>query len=152
MLMPSTVTEKWTILLAEDNPGDVFLVRRALDVHGIEYELRLASDGEEALKIVRQAESGEYRIDLMLVDLNLPRYDGGQIVAAARSGTKLRSIPIILLTSSDSPHDRRRITELGATLYFRKPSDLSLFMEIGQMVKAVMDTKEKPAHSGLALT
>jgi len=141
MTMAAPATEKWVILLAEDNPGDVFLVRRALDVHGIDFELQLASDGEEALKLVRQAENGETQIDLMLVDLNLPRYDGGQIVAAARAGTRLSSIPIILLTSSDSPHDRRRITELGATLYFRKPSDLSLFMEIGQMVKAVMDSK-----------
>jgi chemotaxis family two-component system response regulator Rcp1 len=141
MLTPAPATEKWVILLAEDNPGDVFLVRRALDIHGIDYELRLARDGEEALKLVRQAEIGETQIDLMLVDLNLPRYDGGQIVAAARSGARLRTTPIILLTSSDSPHDRRRITELGATLYFRKPSDLNLFMEIGQMVKALMDSK-----------
>jgi CheY-like chemotaxis protein len=135
------LTDKWIILLAEDNPGDVFLVRRALDVHGIAYELRLASDGEEALTIVRKAESGESPIDIILVDLNLPRYDGGQIVAAARSGTRLRTTPIILLTSSDSPHDRRRATELGATLYFRKPSDLSLFMEIGGMVKAIMQSR-----------
>jgi CheY-like chemotaxis protein len=135
-------TDILTILLAEDNPGDVFLVRRALEVHRIQYDLLLAKDGEEALEAVRRAENGECSVDLMLVDLNLPRYDGGQIVAAARSGSRLRDTPIILLTSSDSPHDRRRITDLGADLYFRKPSDLTLFMEIGQMVKTLMNAHE----------
>jgi chemotaxis family two-component system response regulator Rcp1 len=138
---PPSDSESWSILLAEDNPGDVFLVRRALEVHQIRHELRLAKDGEQALEAVRQAEAGVFPIDLILVDLNLPRYDGGQIVLAARSGIRMRHTPIILLTSSDSPHDRRRITELGANLYFRKPSDLGLFMEIGEMVKAVMESR-----------
>lgn len=132
---------KLTILLAEDNPGDVFLVRRALEFHGVTHELLLARDGEEALAAVTQAENGKVVLDLMMVDLNLPRYDGGQIVAAARSGTRLKNTPIILLTSSDSPHDRNRVTALGANFYFRKPSDLTSFMEIGQMVKSVTEAR-----------
>ncbi len=131
-------TRKLRIFLAEDNPGDVFLVRRALDFHHIEYELSLAKDGEEALETVHRAEIGEVAVDLLLVDLNLPRYDGSQIVAAARSGQRLGKIPIILLTSSDSPNDRRRLIALGANLYFRKPTDLRSFMEVGQLVKDVM--------------
>jgi CheY-like chemotaxis protein len=137
--MPLTDPHKWTILLAEDNPGDVFLVRRALEYHHVSHDLVLAKDGEEAIGLVRRAEAGEIRLDLMLLDLNLPRYDGGQIVAAARSGIRLGKTPIILLTSSDSPHDQFRLTELGANLYFRKPSDLKSFMEVGQMVKNVME-------------
>ena len=133
---------KLKILLAEDNPGDVFLVRRALDYHRIDYELSLATDGEEALALVRRAEDGELSIDLMLVDLNLPRYDGGQIVAAARSSKALGKTPIILLTSSDSPYDRSRLIELGASLYFHKPTDLGLFMEVGKLVKDVMSAPE----------
>jgi CheY-like chemotaxis protein len=131
-------TRKLRIFLAEDNPGDVFLVRRALDFHRIDYELCLARDGEEALDAVRSAEKGDIVVDLLLVDLNLPRYDGGQIVAAARSSRILGNIPIILLTSSDSPHDRCRLIELGANLYFRKPTDLLSFMEVGQLVKDVI--------------
>lgn len=131
-------TRKLRIFLAEDNPGDVFLVRRALDFHRINYELCLAKDGEEALNAVRSAENGDIVVDLLLVDLNLPRYDGGQIVAAARSSRTLGNIPIILLTSSDSPHDRCRLIELGANLYFRKPTDLLSFMEVGQLVKDVI--------------
>lgn len=134
----TSTSRKLKIFLAEDNPGDVFLVRRALDFHRINYELSLAKDGEEALAAVRRAETGEVAVDLLLVDLNLPRYDGGQIVAAARSGRKLGKIPIILLTSSDSPHDRCRLIELGANFYFRKPTDLRSFMEVGQLVKDLL--------------
>ena len=127
-----------TILLAEDNPGDVFLVRRALDVYHVECDLRIAKDGEEAMDLVLRADRGEFNIDLILLDLNLPRYDGSEIVAAARSGARLKNTPIILLTSSDSPHDRVRITELGADVYFRKPSDLHSFMKIGELVQTVL--------------
>lgn len=122
----------------EDNPGDVFLVRRALDLSRIEYEMDLAKDGEEAIALVRRAEAGEFSVDLMLVDLNLPRYDGGQVVAAARAGTALGKTPIIIMTSSDSTHDRVRVLSLGASLYFHKPADVNAFMEVGKLVKAAM--------------
>ena len=134
---------KWKIFLAEDNPGDVFLVRRALDFYRIEYDLSLAKNGEEAIALVRKAEDGEFVIDLMLVDLNLPRYDGGQVVAAARSGKMLGKTPIIILTSSDSPHDRWRLSELGANLYFRKPADLNSFMQVGKLVQEVIAQSER---------
>ena len=144
----SPAKRKWRIILVEDNPGDVFLVRRALDVHRIDCELSVAKDGEEALSLVRQAEDGAFSVDLLLVDLNLPRYDGGQIVAAARSSKALVNTPIILLTSSDSPYDRGRLTELGANRYFRKPTDLTSFMAVGELVKEVMNASE----TGLPVT
>ena len=140
--MAPATKRKWRILLAEDNPGDVFLVRRALDFYRIEYELSLAKNGEEAISIVRKAESGEIPIDLMLVDLNLPRYDGGQIVVAARASRTLGKTPIIILTSSDSPHDRTRLSQLGASSYFRKPADLNSFMEVGRLVMDVITEYE----------
>jgi DNA-binding response OmpR family regulator len=98
---------------------------------------------------VRKAEDGEFLIDLMLVDLNLPRYDGGQIVAAARSSKMLGKTPIIILTSSDSPHDRFRLIQLGASLYFRKPADLNAFMEVGKLVQDVISESER-AHPASA--
>jgi chemotaxis family two-component system response regulator Rcp1 len=134
--MPSPKT--WKIFLAEDNPWDAFLVRRALDYHCIDYELNLARNGEEAISMVRKAEEGEVPIDLMLVDLHLPSKDGGQIVAEARSGRRLLKTPIIVMTSSSSPQDRNRISQLGASLYFHKPEDLNAFMQIGQLVKDVI--------------
>jgi CheY-like chemotaxis protein len=135
--MAPAMKRKLRILLAEDNPGDVFLVKRALDFHNIDYELKLATNGEEAITLVNRADEGHLSFDLMLVDLNLPRYDGGQVVAAIRSSQSLARTPVIILTSSDSPHDRARLFELGASVYFRKPADLMAFMEVGRLVNEV---------------
>jgi chemotaxis family two-component system response regulator Rcp1 len=137
--------QKWQIFLAEDNPWDAFLVRRALDYHCIDYELNVARNGEDAISMVRRAEQGEVPIDLMLVDLHLPRKDGGQIVAEARSGRRLEKTPIIVMTSSSSPQDRNRIRQLGASLYFHKPEDLNSFMQVGQLVKDVIAESNRAA-------
>ena len=142
--MAPAMDRKLRILLAEDNPGDVFLVKRALDHHHIRYDLNLATNGEEAISLVHRAESGDVAFDLMLVDLNLPRYDGGQIVSVVRSSKLLGRTPIIILTSSDSPHDRSRLFQLGANLYFRKPADLTAFMEVGRLVGEI--TRTTPAQ------
>lgn len=127
------------VVLAEDNPGDVFLVRRALETHRLQHELLVAQDGEEALKVVERAESGEINIDLLLIDLNLPKHDGGEILARIRTCSQTANIPVILLTSSDSPHDRQRLLGLGANRYFRKPTDLSSFMQLGVVVQEVLN-------------
>lgn len=141
--MAPAMKRKVRILLAEDNPGDVYLVKRALDFYRIDYELKLATNGEEAISLVHRADGGDLSIDLMLVDLNLPRYDGGQVVAAVRSSQLLARTPIIILTSSDSPHDRSRLFELGASVYFRKPADLMAFMEVGRLVQEVVAANNK---------
>ena len=127
----SMTQEKLTVLLAEDNPGDVFLVRRALDGQGLWYELLVAKDGEEAINYVGQAADGTRKIDLLLLDLNLPRHDGAEVLAHLRGHSSLANVPVILLTSSDSPQDRERCLALGASRYFQKPSNLAAFMEIG---------------------
>ena len=146
--MVPAMDRKLRILLAEDNPGDVFLVKRALDFHHIRYDLKLATNGEEAISLVHRAESGDVAFDLMLVDLNLPRYDGGQIVSVVRSSSQLGRTPIIILTSSDSPHDRSRLFKLGANLYFRKPADLTAFMEVGRLVQEI--TRATPAQTSVS--
>lgn len=135
--------DKATIVLAEDNPGDVFLIRRALDGQRLSYELLVAKDGEEAINYVREAAAGIRRIDLLLLDLNLPRHDGKTVLARLRGHSSLANVPVVMLTSSDSPQDREQCTSLGASLYFRKPNDLLGFMEIGKIAKELVE-----AHSG----
>lgn len=125
-------------MVAEDNPGDVFLIRRALDEQGLCYEMAVATDGEEAIRLVLKAAAGERRIDLILVDLNLPRRDGGEVLSKLRSFARLADVPAILITSSDSPEDRERYLRLGANRFFHKPSDLVHFMEIGKLVKELV--------------
>jgi CheY-like chemotaxis protein len=129
---------KVTLLLAEDNPGDVFLIRRALDIQAFGYELLLAKNGEEAVQYVVEAAAGNWRIDLLLLDLNLPRFDGVEVLAELRRYPELATLPVIMLTSSDSPLDRERCLRLGANHYFQKPSNLAQFMEIGSLVRALV--------------
>jgi two-component system, chemotaxis family, response regulator Rcp1 len=137
------------ILVAEDNPQDILLLRRAFDQQNLDYEIRVAKDGDEAMSILGQAERGDVDIDLMLVDLNLPCHNGDQIVILARSGTRLKKTPIILLSSSDSPRDRARVLESGANLYVQKPSDLHAYMRVGEVVKTLMmgDVQARQAAS-----
>ena len=131
--------EKLMVLLAEDNPGDVFLVRRALDGQRLCYELLVANDGEEAINYVAQAADGTRKVDLLLLDLNLPRYDGAAVLAYLRGRSTLANVPVILLTSSDSPQDRERCLALGASRYFQKPTNLAAFMEIGLIAKQLVE-------------
>jgi CheY-like chemotaxis protein len=134
-------THKNRILLAEDNDGDVFLVRRALEKRGLAHELVLAHNGEEALVWLdghTGTTNGESAPDLILLDLNLPRVDGGQLLSHIRKSDSFSRTPVIVLTSSDSPKDRQMALELGANLYFRKPTDLASFMDLGRIIEETL--------------
>jgi chemotaxis family two-component system response regulator Rcp1 len=134
-------THKNRILLAEDNDGDVFLVRRALEKRGLPHELVLAHNGEEALVWLDHhsgERNGSARPDLILLDLNLPRVDGGQLLSHIRKSDSFARTPVIVLTSSDSPKDRQMALELGANLYFRKPTDLASFMDLGRIIEETL--------------
>ena len=117
------------IFLAEDNRADVVLIREALAVHSVEYELFVAKDGEEALNLVaHMGEPGEMPCpDLLLLDLNLPRVDGIEILRNFRQHPQCVRTPVIIVTSSDMP---RR--------YFRKPASLDAFMELGAAIKEIV--------------
>jgi chemotaxis family two-component system response regulator Rcp1 len=133
--------ERLKILLAEDNSGDVFLVRRALQKHHIDHELTVVEDGEAAMRYLDAAGSSADTTqcpDLILLDLNLPRCSGSQILERLKTNPAYRNPPVIVLTSSDSPHDRANAIGLGAARYFCKPTDLAGFMSLGQVVLDVM--------------
>jgi chemotaxis family two-component system response regulator Rcp1 len=129
---------KTRILLAEDNDGDVFLVRRALEKRGIAHELVVAHNGEQALDWLESTETRELAPELILLDLNLPRIDGAQLLSHIRKSDRFARTPVIVLTSSDSPKDRQMALELGANLYFRKPTDLKSFMDLGRIVEETL--------------
>ena len=131
-----------TVLLAEDNPGDVFLVRRALEKHGLrDVELVVVEDGQAALRYIERVDGDDAEVspDLALLDLNLPRATGSRILLRIRQSRRCGGIPIIIVTSSDSPLDRDAASELGATAYFQKPGDLAGFMQLGQVVRDALD-------------
>jgi CheY-like chemotaxis protein len=137
------------ILLAEDNDGDVFLVRRALEKRGLLHELVVAHNGEEALGwLDGHASEKAPAPHLILLDLNLPRVDGLQILSHVRKSDSFSCTPVIVLTSSDSPKDRQMALELGANLYFRKPTDLASFMDLGRIIEELL--KANPPLSKIA--
>ena len=130
------------ILLAEDNPADVYLIREALREHNVECTLRVVADGKEVLGIISRREAGN--LSLIVLDLNLPRHDGLEILERLRETVELSHIPVVVLTSSDSPRDRLAATRLGAACYYRKPSSLAQFMDLGVVLK---DLLAKPGQS-----
>jgi CheY-like chemotaxis protein len=132
------------ILLAEDNPADVYLIRRALRDHGVDLAVRVCGDGKETLQILSREGVYQQRLplELIILDLNLPRHDGIEILQRLRASAEFDRVPVVVLTSSDSPRDRQSATRLGATLYLRKPTSLEQFLAMGQLFKRLL---ERPA-------
>jgi CheY-like chemotaxis protein len=131
---------RFNILLAEDNLGDVLLVQEALAAHNISHKLFVVRDGGEALQFVaRMGTPGhEPCPDLMLLDLNLPKVDGPAVLAEFRKRPECIQTPVVVISSSDAPKDRERMNALGVAHYFRKPSDLEAYLELGSVVKGLL--------------
>ena len=122
------------ILLAEDNPADVYLIEEALREHQVDFRITVAEDGEAAMSLMSQ---GKVSPDIVLLDLNMPKRGGGEVLERIRQGSE-RELPVIILTSSDSPSDREEALRLGATCYIRKPTGLDEFLEIGATIKRLV--------------
>jgi CheY-like chemotaxis protein len=125
------------ILLVEDNPGDARLTREALRAGKIHTHLSVVTDGEEALRYLRRL--GPYaaagRPDLILLDLNLPRKSGREVLAEIKSDEELRRIPVVVLTSSAAEQDILESYDLRANCYVCKPVDLDQFMKVVQSIE-----------------
>ena len=133
----------YLIWIAEDNPADLYLIEEALRRHEFAYRLNTADNGEEMLNMIARLDQEplESCPDLFLIDLNLPRRSGDEILAYIRQNSRCAHIPAIVITSSDSPQDRARARDLGASFYFRKPADLEKFMAIGGIVRKFLETQ-----------
>jgi CheY-like chemotaxis protein len=120
------------ILLVEDDPGDILITREALDQSKLVNNLHSVVNGEEALAFVRR--EGTYadvpRPDLVLLDLNLPRRDGREVLAEIKSDPELRRIPVVVLTTSQAEEDVLRSYDLHANAYVTKPVDFERFVDV----------------------
>jgi two-component system, chemotaxis family, response regulator Rcp1 len=126
------------ILLVEDNPGDVRLTREVLRDGKISNHMSVASDGEEAMDLLyRKGQyAGAARPDVILLDLNLPRKDGREVLDEIKQSPELRSIPIVILTTSAAEADIIKTYNLHANCYIVKPVDLPQFINV---VKYIQD-------------
>jgi CheY-like chemotaxis protein len=137
---PALANHMIFVLLVEDNPGDIFLVERALEQHGIRHVLHVIKDGSEAANFVaRIGKPGEVPCpNVILLDLNLPSASGLKILAQVRQHPECADIPVIAVTSSDAPQDRAKMADLGVSRYFRKPSNLEGYMQLGSIISEVV--------------
>jgi CheY-like chemotaxis protein len=126
------------VLLVEDNPGDVRLTKEALKEGKLLNQLTVVGDGVEALSFLRK--EGIYadalQPELILLDLNLPKKDGREVLAEIKADPNLRRIPVVVLTTSSSEEDILKIYDLHANCYITKPVDLEQFMGV---VKSIED-------------
>lgn len=123
-------------LLVEDNPGDVRLTQEALKSHKVQNNLHVVTDGEEAMAFLRK--QGKYkdapRPDIILLDLNLPKKDGREVLAEIKSDPLLKTIPVVVISSSEAEQDIIKSYNLNANCYVTKPVNLDQFIKVVQSI------------------
>ncbi|GAA4016410.1 MULTISPECIES: response regulator [Allokutzneria] len=124
------------VLLVEDDPGDVLMTQEAFELHKIRNSLHVVPDGVEALAFLRRegAHANAPRPGLILLDLNLPKKDGREVLAEIKADESLRTIPVVVLTTSEAEEDILRSYDLHANAYVTKPVDFHRFVEIVQRI------------------
>jgi CheY-like chemotaxis protein len=127
------------LLLAEDNLPDALLVREAIRLENLPLELHVAPDGQCAIDFIVKAEKDPNAPcpHLLLLDINLPKADGFEVLRRLRSSDRCRSVPVLMISSSDSPSDRNQAADLGAG-YFRKPPSYDEFLKLGSVLKKLL--------------
>ena len=142
--------ELFEILLVEDNPGDVFLTQEAFREGRLAHRLSVVEDGEEALRFLRR--EGEHKSapqpDLILLDLNLPKKDGRELLGEVKTDPELRQIPIIVLTTSAAEQDIARAYKLHANCYLTKPIHMDYFLKTIRSVEDFwLSVVRLPSHT-----
>ena len=124
------------VLLVEDDPGDVLMTREAFEASRVPGTLHVVGDGEQAMHFLRRTDdfAGAPRPGLILLDLNLPRRDGLEVLAELKADPVLKVIPVVILTTSQAEQDILRSYALHANAYVSKPVDFERFMEVIQQI------------------
>ena len=124
------------VLLVEDDPGDVLMTREAFEEHKVGNRLNVVSDGVDALAYLRKEKpfQSATRPDLILLDLNLPKRDGREVLAEIKNDSVLRHIPVVVLTTSQADEDVLRSYQLHANAYVTKPVDFDRFVKVVKQI------------------
>ena len=135
--MNSTISNPIEILLVEDNPGDVRLIKEVFKDAKIYNSMQVAYDGEAAMEILRR--KGEYSDaafpDLILLDLNLPKKDGREVLREIKGDEKLKCVPVVILTTSNAEEDLIETYKMNANCYITKPVDLDQFINVVKSIE-----------------
>jgi CheY-like chemotaxis protein len=138
------VNHKLWIVLVEDNPADVRLVREAFYESRLEYDLTVVNDGEKAIRIIERIDRENMACpDLMVLDIGLPRKGGFQVLECARASERCTQIPVVILTSSNAQEDRDMAVKLGATRYIRKPDDWEGYIGLAGMFQEILAENQR---------
>ena len=132
--MPGRFKQRAVVLLVEDNPDDVIMIREAFEQSLTPIQLYVVSNGEQAIKFVRRTDTDALRPSLILLDLNLPIRNGLDVLAELKSDTEFLSIPIVVLTTSQSPNDIQQCYSLHANAYIIKPPDFDGYADVIKQV------------------
>lgn len=137
------------MLLVEDNATDVFVIKKVLADCGFGLDVRLARDGQEALRYIRALAADPSAVcpALVLLDLNIPKITGQEILRELRSGSKCNLVPAIIVTSSGAEADRAVANLLRADGYFKKPTSIAAYKELGELVRKVLDKTKQGTDS-----
>lgn len=129
------------IILAEDNLADIFLVKESFRQHNIDCALSIVSDGEDAMRVIDQFDNDADapRVAAIVLDLNLPKCGGDEIIQRLRQSERLVSVPVVIMTSSEAPKDKALVHQIVSGCYFRKSASLDEFLTLGAVVKAMMN-------------
>lgn len=149
-MVPPTSGQRAELLLVEDNPADVRLTQEAFSKGTMDHRLHVTKDGIEALAFLRREDGYEDapQPDLVLLDLNLPRKTGHEVLAEMKSDDRLAEIPVVILSSSQAQEDIRESYRRQASSYVCKPVDLEDFFEIVQEIERYwLDTVRLPPRA-----
>jgi chemotaxis family two-component system response regulator Rcp1 len=137
----SVPVSKVIALLAEDNRADALLIEDAIAAYNLPIELHIVEDGEEAFAFIQRVEADEATAcpQMVLLDLNLPRRSGKEVLHFLRGSRRCKDIPVLVVSSSDMSKDRTDVGQLGADYYFRKPSNYDEFLKVGEVLKTIIE-------------
>ena len=129
------------ILLIEDNEADVFVIRKAVTTAGINADFHVVYDGKDATQFFDAADADENAPcpDVVLLDLNLPRKSGDDVLKHLRASRRCRNATVLIVSSSDALSDRNAVASLGIAGYFKKPFDYAEYMQLGPLVKRLLE-------------
>jgi chemotaxis family two-component system response regulator Rcp1 len=132
-----------SILIVEDSEADIFLVQEAIHSANFPITVHLVKDGEQAVRFFDRTDEDAALTcpALVILDINLPKKQGGEVLKHMRKSRRCGPIPVIVVSSSESAYDRAEMRRLGAYLYFHKPSAYEQFMKLGDIIKMLLDTR-----------